>query len=222
MTIDEANYLAISGIQHFCFCKRQWALIHLERQWQENTRTFGGSLMHKNADNPFFTEARGSTLISRGMPLITHRLKMQGVCDVVEFRRSKQSGVEISGREGRWLPVPVEYKYGQPKEDETDIVQLVMQAICLEEMFNVPVSAGQIYYGKTRQRIDVEFTKLLRELVEQLLKEMYELLSQGKTPAAEYKKNCKNCSMYNLCLPKLAKRKRTLNGYMKAAINDIE
>lgn len=222
MKIDEANYLAISGIQHFYFCKRQWALIHLERQWAENTRTFGGSLMHKNADDPFFTECRGNVLISRSMPLISHRLKLQGVADVVEFHRDKVKGIEIAQREGLWLPKPVEYKYGQPKEDDTDIVQLTVQAICLEEMFHVKVESGAIYYGKTRQRVEVEFTESRRQLVEEMSKEMYDCLETGQTPPAVLAKYCKNCSMYHLCVPQLAKRKKTLKNYFKNAIADME
>lgn len=216
---DEANYLAISGIQHFCFCKRQWALIHLERQWQENTRTFGGSLMHKNADDPYFTELRGDILISRSMPLISHKLKMQGVADVVEFRRD-DGGVSIHGRSGKWLPAPVEYKYGQEKSDASDIAQLTLQAICLEEMFGIEVQKGYIYYGKTRHRVEVEFTEARRAFVRQIIQEMYQYLQQGRTPPAIYKKNCKNCSLYDICVPELSKKKRTLKNYIKRAIEE--
>lgn len=222
MKIDEANYLAISGVQHFYFCKRQWALIHLERQWAENTRTFGGSLMHKNADDPFFTECRGNVLISRSMPLISHHLQMQGIADVVEFHRVKEGGIKLAQRDELWLPMPVEYKYGQPKEDETDIVQLTVQAICLEEMFRIKIPAGAIYYGKTRQRIQVEFTEDRRQRVEELSEEMYRFLHKKKTPPPTLKKCCKNCSMYDLCLPQLAKKKKTLDNYIKNAIVDTE
>lgn len=221
MISDEANYLAISGIQHFYFYRRQWALIYLERQWAENTRTFGGGLMHKNADDPFFTECRGNILISRGMPLISHTLRLQGIADVVEFHRGRGS-VVIDGREGQWSPIPVEYKYGQPKEDDTDIVQLTVQAICLEEMLHTEIPSGFIYYGKTRQRIAVTFTPARRNLVEALCAEMYGLLKEGKTPAAEYKKFCKHCSMYNLCVPELTKRKKILKNYITQAIADTE
>lgn len=220
--LDAANYLAISGIQHFYFCQRQWALIHLERQWAENTRTFGGSLMHKNADDPFFTECRGSVLISRSMPLISHKLKMQGIADVIEFHRTTVNGITIALREGLWLPVPIEYKYGQPKEDDTDIVQLTVQAICLEEMFHIQIPVGFIYYGKTKQRLEVVFSEERRNLVEQMGLTMQNMVQTRKTPQAKYKKSCKNCSMNNLCLPQLAKRKRVLTDYIKNAILDTE
>lgn len=219
---DEEAYLALSGIQHFYYCKRQWALIHIERQWAENARTFGGSLMHKNADDPFFTESRGRILLSRSLPLCSHRLEAQGVADVVEFHRVEEGGVALRGREGLWRPVPVEYKYGQPKEDEVDIVQLTAQAICLEEMFKTQVPRGYLYYGKTRQRVSVECTAQRRQLVEQLCEEMRQLRRAGETPLAEYRKSCKNCSLYELCLPQLSKRRRLLKTYLKKAIADTE
>lgn len=218
MKSDAANYLAISGLQHFFFCQRQWALIHLERQWAENARTFGGRLMHKRADDPFFTEYRGDTLVSRSLPLISNRLQLQGIADVVEFQRLAVGGIPLHSREGLWQPIPVEYKYGQPKPDDTDIVQLTAQALCLEEMFQTAVTAGYIYYGKTRQRVYVEFSEERRMLVQTLCVKMYELLQCGRTPAAEFKKRCKNCSLYHICLPQLAKKKRLLKNYFKDAI----
>lgn len=218
---DEEAYLALSGIQHFYYCQRQWALIHIEKQWAENARTFGGQLMHKKADDPFSTESRGSLLISRSLPLCSHRLRVQGIADVVEFRQAAQ-GVVLQGRAGLWQPVPVEYKYGQPKEDEVDIVQLTAQAVCLEEMFRTQIPAGHLYYGKTRQRISVEFTQARRQLVEQLCEAMRRMLRAGKTPPAQYRNSCKNCSLCQLCLPQLSKRKRTLKSYLRKAIVDTE
>lgn len=222
MSMDEAQYLALSGIQHFYYCKRQWALIHIEHQWAENARTFGGKLMHEKADDPFFTESRGHYLISRSLPLCSHRLCIQGIADVVEFHKTKENGITIQGRSGHWQPMPVEYKYGQPKEDEVDIMQLTAQTLCLEEMFQINISRGYLYYGKIRQRISIEFTEQRRLLVERLCEEMRQMLREGRTPSAEYKKSCKNCSLYGICLPQLAKRRRTLKTYLKKAIADTE
>src|SRR5690625_4740568 len=108
------DYLMISGIQHFDFCQRQWALIHIEQQWEENVRTIEGKHLHENADQPFIREKRNDKLIVRGMPVQSRTLKISGICDVVEFNRDER-GVEIIGEEGKYVPVPVEYKRGKPK-----------------------------------------------------------------------------------------------------------
>src|SRR5450759_144100 len=101
--------LALSGIQHFCFCRRQWALIHIERQWQENVLTVEGKLMHDRADDPFFSEVRKGVIIARLMPVASYRLGFIGVCDVVEFTPSPE-GVRLQGRQGTFVPAPIEYK----------------------------------------------------------------------------------------------------------------
>ena len=129
--------LLISGLQHFSFCRRQWALIHIESQWSENYLTVDGKLKHDNADDPYFTEKRGDLLISRAVPVRSDRYGIVGKCDVVEFRRD-DSGVRISGRDGLWLPTPVEYKRGHTKEIDADRLQLCAEAMCLEEMLCCP------------------------------------------------------------------------------------
>ena len=111
----EDEYLMISGIQHFEFCPRQWALIHIEQQWEENVKTIQGNELHKKADQPFLKEKRSGTIISRAMPVHSHELKITGVCDVVEFTQS-EDGITLHGREGKWLPRPVEYKHGKEKK----------------------------------------------------------------------------------------------------------
>ena len=82
-TSDEL--LPLSGIQHFLFCRRQWALIHVERQWQENALTAEGKIMHQRVDDPFFTETRKGVITARSVPDASYRLGLSGVCDVVEF-----------------------------------------------------------------------------------------------------------------------------------------
>ena len=199
---DADDYLMLSGIQHFSYCKRQWALIHLEGVWAENTRTFGGGQMHERADDPFFVQSRGQVRISRAMPLVSHQLELTGISDVVEFYQSP-SGITLPGEEGLWQIRPVEYKYGRPKEDHCDLVQLTAQAICLEEMFQTTIKEGAIYYGQTRHRVDVVFTEELRQETKALAAEMYEWLESGQLPPAHYQASCKNCSLYDLCAPKL-------------------
>jgi CRISPR-associated exonuclease Cas4 len=124
--------LPLSGIQHFCFCWRQWALIHVERQWKENVLTVEGKLMHDQADDPFFSEVRKGVIIARSMPVASYRLGFIGVCDVVEFTPSSE-GVHLQGRQGSFLPAPVEYKHGKEKWDQSDEAQLGAQAVCLKK-----------------------------------------------------------------------------------------
>ncbi len=166
---QEEEYLAISGIQHFAFCRRQWALIHLERQWAENLRTVDGQLLHQRAHDAAQTESRGDTLLVRGLPVVSHTLCVQGVCDVVEFHRDA-AGISLAGREGRWVPYPVEYKKGKPNAYGADELQLCAQAICLEEMLLCSISEGALFYGEPHRRTPVLFDDALREKVLAMLR----------------------------------------------------
>lgn len=137
----EEQYLLLSGIQHFVFCRRQWALIHIEQQWAENYQTTAGELMHKKAHDEGSFEKRGDILTVRGLRISSRGLGMSGQCDVVEFHR-KENGAELFGYEGKWNPVPIEYKHGTVKEEGSDEAQLCAQAICLEEMFQTDIREG--------------------------------------------------------------------------------
>lgn len=211
------DYLLLSGIQHFAFCRRQWALIHIEQLWKENVLTFGGRQMHRNADDPFFTESRGDVLISRSVPLVSHALKIYGIADVVEYHRS-DTGVVIPGRDRCWTVVPVEYKAGKKKPDDRDEVQLCTQAICLEEMYRTRIEFGYLYYGKTRRRTEVLLANDLRNRVVELVAEMYALYDAGTTPPAVLLPHCKNCSLVELCMPTVSSRKRSVDRYLAACI----
>ena len=200
----EENYLMLSGIQHFAFCRRQWALIHIEQQWEENYRTTAGELMHKKAHDEGAFEKRGELLIIRGLRIASHELGFSGQCDVVEFHQS-EDGITLFGYDGRWNPIPIEYKNGSPKENNADAFQLCAQAICLEEMFQTKIPQGFLYYGETRRRSHVEFTDSLRDDVKKISMEMHELFQRGYTPKVRYTKQCKACSLENLCVPKLQK-----------------
>ncbi len=200
----EDNYLMLSGIQHFAFCRRQWALIHIEQQWEENYRTTAGELMHKKAHDEGAFEKRGELLIIRGLRIASHELGFSGQCDVVEFHQS-EDGITLFGYDGRWNPIPIEYKNGSPKENNADAFQLCAQAICLEEMFQTKIPEGFLYYGETRRRSHVEFTDSLRDDVKKISMEMHELFQRGYTPKVRYTKQCKACSLENLCVPKLQK-----------------
>ena len=202
MEYREEDYLMISGIQHFAFCRRQWALIHVEWQWQENLRTVEGKIVHERCHDEKFTEKRGDLLICRGMRVFSSRMGVTGQCDVVEFTKG-ETGAFLLGREGAWQPCPVEYKRGKPKQDKSDALQLCAQAMCLEEMFCCSVKEGALYYGEPRRREIIKFTEELRNKVEKAFSEMHQLFKKGYTPKVTPKKACKSCSLSDKCLPEL-------------------
>lgn len=182
MEYKEEDYLNIAGLQHFAFCRRQWALAYIEMQWDENLRTAEGHILHENAHNPFSAEKRGKLLISRGMAVYSRKLGVSGICDVVEFHASPK-GVPIFGQDGKWLPVPVEYKRGVPKENAADRLQLYCQAICLEEMLVCGrILKAYLYYGETSRRTPVPLDDELRATVSSMLVEMHELYARRYTP----------------------------------------
>ncbi len=205
--------LSLSGIQHFCFCKRQWALIHVEQQWQDNLRTQEGHFVHERVDDPFFNESRGDTVISRAFPLVSYTLGFSGIADVVEYTRS-DNGIPVPGFEGRWMMKPVEYKRGKPKIDERDEVQLCAQIMSLEEMFGVRIDEADFYYNEIRKRQHIPITNDLRNRVSSLADEMHMVFLKGITPEAESGKNCALCSLVDVCIPKLTKKKSSVRNYI--------
>jgi len=221
MQRDEEDYLMLSGIQHFAYCKRQWALIHIEQYWAENVLTYEGRELHDRADDPYFREKRGDRIIARAMPLVSHRLGVYGIADVVEFHRcaAGETGVSLPSRRGHWRPYPVEYKRGKPKSGEYDELQLCVQAECLEEMFDCTVPEGAIFYGEIERRERVELTRALREQAVTMLSEMQQLLREGSTPIAAYDARCDRCSLYEGCQPKLQGKRST--SYLQRYILDL-
>ncbi len=213
-TLREEDYLALSGIQHFAFCRRQWALIHVERQWAENLRTVEGQLLHQRAHDETQAERRGGTLILRGLKVASHRLCVQGICDVVEFHQSP-AGIPLAGWEGTWQPYPVEYKRGKPNAYGADELQLCAQAMCLEEMLLCEIPEGSLFYGEPRRRTRVALDEPLRQNVESMLSEMRALYARGHTPKAVPGKGCAACSLKEVCLPKLT-RLRSVSSYLRS------
>jgi CRISPR-associated exonuclease Cas4 len=212
--------LPLSGIQHFIFCRRQWALIHVERQWQENVLTAEGRILHKRADDPFFTETRNGVIMARSVPIASYRLGLSGVCDVVEFSESLE-GVKLPGREGLYLPAPVEYKRGKPKREPSDEAQLCAQAICLEDMLAVTIPLGYLYYGQTRHRVEVALTAELRGLVRKMSEEMHAYFQRGYTPRVKPFKGCRSCSLADVCLPDLQGETVSASKYIQKQIESV-
>lgn len=218
MNFREEEFLPLSGLQHFAFCRRQWALIHLEQQWQENLRTIEGQLLHERAHDASLRERRGDTLVLRSLAVASPTLGLSGQCDVVEFRAAPE-GVPLAGEEGRWLPFPVEYKRGRPKPHQADELQLCAQAMCLEEMLCYPVPEGALYYGETRRRTPVRFSPELRRQVQSAAEEMHQLFRRGHTPKARPGKFCGACSLKELCLPQLIRRE-SVSDYLNRAMEE--
>jgi len=203
---SEDEYLMLSGLQHFVFCRRQWALIHIEQQWAENYRTADGRVMHRNVHDASLHEKRGDTVTARAMAVSSARLGLSGECDAVEFRKNS-GGIEIFGLDGRYSVTPIEYKRGAPKADESDIMQLAAQAMCLEEMLCCDIPVGYLFYGDTRHRLKVEIDAALRSRVEKAVCEMHDMFSRRYTPKVKRSKACNACSLKEICLPVLCSEK---------------
>lgn len=220
MMYNEDEYLLLSGIQHFIFCRRQWALIHIEQQWEENLRTVDGSIMHRNVHDNGFNEKRGNILIARSMAVSSSKLGLSGECDVVEFHRS-ENGVELFGREGKYDVIPIEYKRGEPKAIESDIMQLAAQGMCLEDMLCCEVPFGYLFYGETKKRVKVEMTSDLRNRTKSTIEEMHMLYKRKHTPKVKRTKSCNACSLKNICLPVICGSKKA-SDYVKDMICEME
>lgn len=210
----EDDLLPISALQHLLFCPRQCALIHNEQSWEENRLTAEGRVMHQAAESGKST-TRDGVRITRDLPLMSLQYGLAGKADIVEFRppaglpdRSiartlktylhQQRDVSLEG----WTILPVEYKRGQPKENDCDRVQLCAQTLCLEEMLSVTINQGALFYGQKKHRHEVVFDAALREKTIQTAAALHVLIESGETPRAEYEKKCDSCSLYPLCLPK--------------------
>ena len=215
---SEEDYLQLSGIQHFAFCRRQWALAYIELQWEENVRTVEGKLLHEKAHDATSAEKRGDLLISRGMPIFSREIGISGECDVVEFWRD-ENGIPLFGRQGRYIVVPVEYKRGKPKENDVDILQLTAQAMCLEEMLCCHISYGYLYYGETKHRKKIAFDDEVRRKVKEMFEEMHQYYSRRYTPRVKRSKACNACSLKDICLPVLGVNK-SANTYISKMLSE--
>lgn len=204
------DFIQLSALQHYAFCPRQCALIHVEEIWQENRLTAEGRIMHEHVHEEG-CESRGDTRIEHGVSLRSMQLGLIGKADVIEYHRRP---------DGTWQPFPVEYKRGKPKPDHSDKIQLCAQAICLEEMLNIPVPTGALFYGKTRRRLDVVFDEALRNETSDVAQNAHTLISSGQTPAPVYDKRCESCSLINECMPKTIQKKRSVQGYLKRMLGE--
>lgn len=219
MEYKEEDFLLLSGLQHFAFCQRQWALIHIEQQWQENLRTIEGAILHEKTHDNMIKEKRGGLIVSRGMAIFSRELGLTGACDVVEFQQDKE-GVAIFSREGTYIPIPVEYKRGKPKENDVDSLQLCAQAMCLEEMLVCSIPEGYLFYGEIKRRVKVNLDDYLRGRVKKMAEEMHRLYRKRHTPKVKTSKVCRACSLKEICLPKLCANKSVSN-YINRSVSEV-
>lgn len=201
---DEDDYLQINGIQHYAFCPRQWALMENENQWVENVHTVEGHILHDRAHDNKLKETRGDLITQRNLSIANHKLGIVGRTDVVEFRKAFD-GIILNGREGKFTPYAVEYKKGKPKTNNSDILQLVAQVMCLEEMLCCKIEKSAIFYWEIRSRVEVDITDTLRNELIKLIQEMSVLKSRKHTPAVKMRSRCNSCSFKEICLPELTK-----------------
>jgi CRISPR-associated exonuclease Cas4 len=220
MMYTESELQPISALQHLLFCPRQWGLIHLEKIWVENRLTAEGRVLHERVhkDKP---EQREGVRIVRGLRIHSFELGLIGQADVVEFQQD-QNGVMLPGFSGRWLPYPVEYKRGKPKANNSDVVQLCAQALCLEEMLGVAIPEGALYYGQPRKRSPIVLNQAVRQETIALIHKLHQLYEERKTPTVRYSKKCDNCSLVAVCMPKITGVQKKVKQYIESSVQEAE
>ena len=186
--MDESDeFVMLSALQHFVYCPRQFALIHLEQVWQENIYTLRGLRVHERVDTPTHELIEG-VRVMRSLALISYGHQLRGVADVVEFL-------------GDGVPFPVEYKSGGRKVKPADRVQLCAQAMCLEEMFGCSVPVGALFYHKSKRRVEVVFDEGLRSLVLETVRAIQALWVSQVMPGPVADERCTDCSLLEACMP---------------------
>ena len=212
---SEDNLLPLSGLSQLLWCERRCALIHIEGVWDDNRLTIEGKQLHEKVHSTD-SETRGDIRTVCGLRLKSLRLGITGVADVVEFHRTDNKGRR------KWTPFPVEYKRGKPKAKYCDDVQLCAQAMCLEEMLDVHIEKGALFYGKTRRRKEVVFAPRIREMTENAAVRLHKLFDAGITPKAEYSKRCDSCSLFSVCMPKSTDGKKSAERYLNKILDSEE
>jgi CRISPR-associated exonuclease Cas4 len=219
----EDDMLMLSGIQHFMFCPRQWALIHLEQQWNDNKLTIQGQILHSNVDNPFYRQKNGDTITLRSVHIASQRLGLYGISDAVELLPSdtEENAITHDRYPGFWKPYPVEYKRGHRKQNECDEVQLAAQVICLEEMYGIHIPYAALYYNEVKHREVVSISDSLRQLTQQCADKMHEIFKSRQIPPANMQKFCKNCSLKDICMPEISECMQVGNYLKRNLYEDI-
>ena len=188
--------LPLSLLNDFLYCPRRAALKVVEGWREANEHTVLGDIVHEHADLPGYEVAKGVKLL-RALPVFSERLGLSGKCDIVE----QHSDGSLC---------PVEYKKGKRRQFENDDAQLCAQALCLEEMFKLPVERGAVFHAESKRRREVEFTPELRTLTEAAIQQLHRLLALEQVPPAEFKPACEECSLFKICLPRVTSQPASL------------
>lgn len=208
--MDE-DLIPLSALNHYVYCPRRCALIHVEQVWEENRFTAEGRILHERVDEGGAEKRRDVKRVF-ALPIRCLRLGLVGKADVVEFHRKA---------DGRWQPYPVEHKRGRRKEEGWDRIQLCAQALCLEEMLGVAVPEGALFYGKEQRREVVAIDDALRQTTEEVAAAVHRMLADGRTPPAEYARKCDSCSLVDVCLPKgIGRRGNRVARYLETAMKE--
>ena len=203
----EDDMLMLSGIQHYMFCPRQWALIHIDQQWEDNRLTMEGHLLHANVDNPAYRQKNGNIITLRSVAIASKKLGLYGFTDAVELHpvAKDEVGIHHKSYKGVWMPYPIEYKRGKPKRTLVDEVQLAAQVMCLEEMYGIDIPSGALYYGETRHREVVTISQKLRDVTMQCSESMHRIFNSNVVPNIAKSSRCRNCSLIDICMPSIEK-----------------
>lgn len=212
----EEDMLMLSGIQHYMFCPRQWGLIHLSQEWEDNRLTVEGQLLHENVDNPFYRQKNGDRITLRSVQIASHKLGLYGIADAIELLPADSANNAITHNKypGFWYPYPIEYKRGHHKPDECDEVQLTAQVICLEEMYGIHIEYGAMFYGETRRREIIHINEQLRKLTFECASAMHYYWNRQNLAKARKTARCKKCSLIDICLPHL-EQQSNVSDYLK-------
>lgn len=224
---SDDDMIMISALQHYVFCPRQCALIHIEQVWSENYLTAAGKVLHDHVDTNS-RETRHDIHKATSVRLVSHKLGICGIADMLEYHRQRSetnergeiNAVRLKGRFDYWRPFPVEYKHGKPKVHDADRVQLCAQALCLEEMLNVTINEGALFYAKTRRREDVVFDSDLREKTASIASSIHAIFEKGSTPPPVYSKCCESCSLIDECRPKQFGENRSVKKWTETQIDN--
>lgn len=206
----EPDWLMISALQHYAYCPRQFALIHIEQAWEENQFTAQGRLLHERVDS-YESEQRGDVRYERSISVLSNRLRVRGKLDLLE----------ITGKSVKSY-FPVEYKRGKSKAEDWDRIQLCAQALCLEEMRDIHIDSGALWYWQLRKRESVQFDQALRDVTQQTIEAAHALMVSGQTPQpTSRKQRCRACSLLDLCEPQAFRKDRS-ERYIEALFDDAE
>ncbi len=210
----EEDFIQLSAIQHYRFCKRQFYLAYVEEIWIENFLTASGRILHQHVDDVHKEKRKGLTQ-EFGLALCSYELGISGKADVVEFYHNQNGElVEI---------IPVEYKRGIAKEDNCDAMQLCAQAICLEEMTGLSITHGFLFYGKERRRTNISFSQELREETKIAFLDIHSLYNElSEPPKAIFSQKCKSCSFFEYCKPKTVGKRKSANSYFQKVISEVK